>query len=166
MIDGPKGRDPYRHGGHAPQDLSGRVLGGRYRLGNVVGTGGSGSVYLAQDMTLGRQVAVKVLHTTLTNSPAFVERFTAEARTAASLSSSHVVRVFDWGVDGRAFLVTEYLAGGSLRSILDSGRTLSPSQVLTVSLEACRALDHAHAQGIVHRDIKPANIPSFREILR
>ncbi|MEE2769337.1 MAG: protein kinase [Actinomycetota bacterium] len=158
MIDGPKGRDPYRHGGHAPQDLSGRMLGGRYRLGNVVGTGGSGSVYLAQDMTLGRQVAVKVLHTTLIDNPAFVDRFKAEARTAASLSSSHVVRVFDWGVDGRAFLVTEYLAGGSLRSILDSGRTLSPSQVLTVSLEACRALDHAHAQEIIHRDIKPANI--------
>jgi len=158
VNEGPRGRDPYRHGGHAPQDLSGRVFGGRYRLGTVVGTGGSGSVYLAQDMSLGREVAVKVLHTNLTADPAFVERFKAEARTAASLTSSQVVRVFDWGVDGRAYLVTEYLAGGSLRSILDSGRTLSPSQVLSVFLEACRALDHAHAQGIVHRDVKPANL--------
>ena len=158
MNEGPRGRDPYRHGGHAPQDLSGRVFGGRYRLGTVVGTGGSGSVYLAQDMSLGREVAVKVLHTNLAADPAFVERFKAEARTAASLTSSQVVRVFDWGVDGRAYLVTEYLAGGSLRSILDSGRTLSPSQVLSVFLEACRALDHAHAQGIVHRDVKPANL--------
>ena len=158
MNEGPGGRDPYRHGGHASQDLSGRVFGGRYRLGTVVGTGGSGSVYLAQDMSLGREVAVKVLHTDLAADPAFVERFKAEARTAASLTSSQVVRVFDWGVDGRAYLVTEYLAGGSLRSILDSGRTLSPSQVLSVFLEACRALDHAHAQGIVHRDVKPANL--------
>ena len=158
MNEGPRGRDPYRHGGHAPQDLSGRVFGGRYRLGTVVGTGGSGSVYLAQDMSLGREVAVKVLHTNLAADPAFVERFKAEARTAASLTSSQVVRVFDWGVDGQAYLVTEYLAGGSLRSILDSGRTLSPSQVLSVFLEACRALDHAHAQGIVHRDVKPANL--------
>ena len=150
MNEGPRGRDPYRHGGHAPQDLSGRVFGGRYRLGTVVGTGGSGSVYLAQDMSLGREVAVKVLHTNLAVDPAFVERFKAEARTAASLTSPHVVRVFDWGVDGQAYLVTEYLAGGSLRSILDSGRTLSPSQVLSVFLEACRALDHAEAQGIVH----------------
>ncbi|SVA08736.1 uncharacterized protein METZ01_LOCUS61590, partial [marine metagenome] len=158
VNEGPRGRDPYRHGGHAPQDLTGRVFGGRYRLGTVVGTGGSGSVYLAQDMSLGREVAVKVLHTNLAADPAFVERFKAEARTAASLTSSQVVRVFDWGVDGQAYLVTEYLAGGSLRSILDSGRTLSPSQVLSVFLEACRALDHAHAQGIVHRDVKPANL--------
>jgi len=109
-------------------------------------------------MTMGREVAVKVLHTNLAVDPAFVERFKAEARTAASLTSPHVVRVFDWGVDGQAYLVTEYLAGGSLRSILDSGRTLSPSQVLSVFLEACRALDHADAQGIVHRDVKPANL--------
>ena len=65
---------------------------------------------------------------------------------------------FDWGVDEQAYLVTEYLGGGSLRSILDSGRTLSPSQILQITLEACRALDHAHAQGIIHRDLKPANL--------
>lgn len=158
MNEGPRGRDPYRHGGHAPRDLSGRVFGGRYRLGTVVGTGGSGSVYLAQDMSLSRQVAVKVLHTNLAADPTFVERFKTEAQTAASLTSSEVVRVFDWGIDGRAYLVTEYLAGGSLRSILDSGRTLSPSQILAVFLEACRGLDHAHSQGIVHRDVKPANL--------
>jgi len=134
------------------------MLGGRYRLGGVIGTGGSGTVYLADDLSLGRQVAVKVLHSSLVGDEAFVERFRAEARLVASLADPHVVAIYDWGVDGQAYLVTEYLGGGSLRSILSSGRTLSPSQMLMVSLEACRALDHAHRQGIVHRDVKPANL--------
>ena len=142
----------------SPQNISGRTFGGRYRLQNIVGTGGSGSVYLAIDLSLNRQVAVKVLHTKLAQYPGFVERFKTEAKVAASLTSSHTVRVFDWGVDEQAYLVTEYLGGGSLRSILDSGRTLSPSQILQITLEACRALDHAHAQGIIHRDLKPANL--------
>jgi len=136
----------------------GRMLGGRYRLGGVIGTGGSGTVYLADDLSLGRRVAVKVLHSSLVGDEAFIGRFRTEARLVASLADPHVVAIYDWGVDGQAFLVTEYLGGGSLRSILSSGRTLSPSQMLTVALEACRALDHAHRQGIVHRDVKPANL--------
>jgi len=136
----------------------GRMLGGRYRLGGVIGTGGSGTVYQADDLSLGRRVAVKVLHSSLVGDEAFVGRFRTEARLVASLADPHVVAIYDWGVDGQAFLVTEYLGGGSLRSILSSGRTLSPSQMLTVALEACRALDHAHRQGIVHRDVKPANL--------
>ena len=136
----------------------GRMLGGRYRLGGVIGTGGSGTVYLADDLSLGRQVAVKVLHSSLVGDEAFVERFRSEARLVASLADPHVVAIYDWGVDGQAYLVTEYLGGGSLRSILASGRTLAPSQMLMVALEACRALDHAHRQGIVHRDVKPANL--------
>ena len=138
--------------------MGGRLLGGRYRLGEAIGTGGSGTVYLADDLSLGRQVAVKVLHSSLVGDEAFVERFRSEARLVASLADPHVVSIFDWGVDGQAYLVTEYLGGGSLRSILSAGRTLSPSQMLMVSLEACRALDHAHRQGIVHRDVKPANL--------
>ncbi len=136
----------------------GRMLGGRYRLGGVIGTGGSGTVYLADDLSLGRQVAVKVLHSSLVGDEAFVERFRSEARLVASLADPHVVAIYDWGVDGQAYLVTEYLGGGSLRSILSSGRTLTPSQMLMVALEACRALDHAHRQGIIHRDVKPANL--------
>ena len=122
------------------------------------GTGGSGTVYLADDLSLGRQVAVKVLHPSLVGDEAVVERFRSEARLVASLADPHVVAIYDWGVDGQAYLVTEYLGGGSLRSILSSGRTLTPSQMLMVALEACRALDHAHRQGIVHRDVKPANL--------
>ena len=77
----------------SPQNISGRTFGGRYRLQNIVGTGGSGSVYLAIDLSLNRQVAVKVLHTKLAQYPGFVERFKTEAKVAASLTSSHTVRV-------------------------------------------------------------------------
>ncbi|MBJ30225.1 MAG: hypothetical protein CL466_02245 [Acidimicrobiaceae bacterium] len=160
MTDGFSDGAPAGPSAAPPQSgpAPGRMLGGRYRLGNVIGTGGSGTVYLADDLSLGRQVAVKVLHSSLVGDEAFVERFRTEARLVASLADPHVVAIYDWGVDGQAYLVTEYLGGGSLRSILSSGRTLSPSQMLTVALEACRALDHAHRQGIVHRDVKPANL--------
>ena len=156
MTDGFSDGAPAGPGGAMP--APGRMLGGRYRLGGVIGTGGSGTVYLADDLSLGRQVAVKVLHPSLVGDEAFVERFRSEARLVASLADPHVVAIYDWGVDGQAYLVTEYLGGGSLRSILSSGRTLTPSQMLMVALEACRALDHAHRQGIVHRDVKPANL--------
>ncbi len=156
MTDGFTDGAPAGPGGAMP--APGRMLGGRYRLGGVIGTGGSGTVYLADDLSLGRQVAVKVLHSSLVGDQAFVERFRAEARLVASLADPHVVAIYDWGVDGQAYLVTEYLGGGSLRSILSSGRTLTPSQMLMVALEACRALDHAHRQGIIHRDVKPANL--------
>ncbi|MDG2429017.1 MAG: PASTA domain-containing protein [Acidimicrobiales bacterium] len=156
MTDGFSDRTSAGPEGHMP--VPGRMLGGRYRLNGVIGTGGSGTVYLADDLSLGRQVAVKVLHSSLVGDEAFVERFRTEARLVASMADPHVVAIYDWGVDGQAFLVTEYLGGGSLRSILSSGRTLAPSQMLMVALEACRALDHAHRQGIVHRDVKPANL--------
>ena len=156
MTDGFTDGPPANPGGAMP--APGRMLGGRYRLGGVIGTGGSGTVYLADDLSLGRQVAVKVLHSSLVGDQAFVERFRTEARLVASLADPHVVAIYDWGVDGQAYLVTEYLGGGSLRSILSSGRTLTPSQMLMVALEACRALDHAHRQGIIHRDVKPANL--------
>lgn len=156
MTDGFTDGAPAGPGGAMP--APGRMLGGRYRLGGVIGTGGSGTVYLADDLSLGRQVAVKVLHSSLVGDQAFVERFRTEARLVASLADPHVVAIYDWGVDGQAYLVTEYLGGGSLRSILSSGRTLTPSQMLMVALEACRALDHAHRQGIIHRDVKPANL--------
>ena len=145
-------------GGPASSSPIGQLVDGRYRLSEAIGTGGSGTVYLAEDISLGRRVAVKVLHTAASRDPAFVRQFRAEAQAVASLNSPHVVDVYDWGVDGQAYLVTEYLGGGSLRSILASGRTLSPSQVLVLALDACRGLDHAHSKGLVHRDVKPANL--------
>ena len=136
----------------------GRVLGGRYRLIAPIGAGASGRVYLADDTTLRRQVAVKILHEQLAGDPAFLKRFQAEAQVAAQLNHPHIVAVHDWGDDNGPYLVTEYLSGGSLRGILDEGQRLSRSQTLLVGLEASRALEHAHRRGLVHRDIKPSNL--------
>jgi beta-lactam-binding protein with PASTA domain/tRNA A-37 threonylcarbamoyl transferase component Bud32 len=136
----------------------GRVLGGRYRLMAVVGVGASGSVYRAYDVVLGRDVALKLLHPALASDEAFLRRFRAEARAAASLSHPHVTAVHDWGEDPAPYLVLEYLAGGSLRDLLAAGRRLSPSQAAAVGVETARALLYAHRRGLVHRDIKPANL--------
>jgi beta-lactam-binding protein with PASTA domain/serine/threonine protein kinase len=139
-------------------DQVGRVLGGRYRIIAPVGTGASAQVFLADDVTLRRRVAVKVLHPALATDEAFLRRFRAEAQAAAALNHPHVMAVYDWGEDDGPYLVLEYLGGGSLRGILDTGRLLTPSQALLVGLEAARALDFAHRRGFVHRDIKPANL--------
>jgi beta-lactam-binding protein with PASTA domain/tRNA A-37 threonylcarbamoyl transferase component Bud32 len=137
----------------------GRVLGGRYRLLAPVGTGASATVFQAEDAQLRRLVAVKVLHPSLAEDPTFLKRFRAEAQVAANLSHPNIMAVHDWGEDdGIPYLVSEFLAGGSLRGMLDRGRLLSPSQALMVALEAARGLDYAHRQGLVHRDIKPANL--------
>ncbi len=136
----------------------GRVLGGRYRLVAPIGMGASAQVYLADDVRLRRRVALKMLHDALAGDAEFLRRFRAEARAAAALSHPNVMAVYDWGDDETAFIVTEYLGGGSLRALLDRGEQLSPSQALTIGLEATRALDYAHRRGFVHRDIKPANL--------
>lgn len=136
----------------------GDELGGRYRLINAIGRGASATVYLAEDSSLRRKVAVKVLHDALAADVQFLQRFRSEARAAASLSHPHVLAVHDWGDDDVPFLVMEYLGGGSLRSLLDAGERLSPSQAIAVGLEACRGLHYAHRERLVHRDIKPANL--------
>jgi serine/threonine-protein kinase len=139
-------------------DRVGRVLGGRYRLTASLGVGASARVYLATDTQLHRQVAVKVLHDALAADPDVRRRFSTEARAAAGVNHPHLLAVYDVGDDDGPFLVTEYLAGGSLRALLDRVGTLSPSQVLLIGLEAARGLEHAHAAGLIHRDIKPANL--------
>src|SRR3954471_12978517 len=106
-------------------------MGGRYRLLSPLGSGASATVFLAEDLTLGRRVAVKVLHEALAHDDAFLKRFRAEAKAAAALSHPNIVAIYDWGEgeDG-PFLVLEYLSGGSLKDIVDAGSRLSPSQAL------------------------------------
>jgi len=137
----------------------GRVVGGRYRLLAPLGLGASADVFLADDVTLRRRVAVKVLHAALAGDESFLKRFRAEAQTVAGLRHPNIMAVYDWGEEADGpYLVLEYLGGGSLRDLLDRGHRLSPSQGLLVGLEAARALDYAHRRGLVHRDIKPANL--------
>jgi serine/threonine-protein kinase len=124
-----------------------------------LGTGASAHVYLAEDVSLQRHVAVKVLQPGLATDEAFLKRFGAEARSVASLNHPHVLRVFDWGEDTDGpYLVLEYLGGGSLRDLLDRGVRLTHSQAAHLGAEVAQGLAYAHARGLVHRDIKPANL--------
>src|SRR5680860_620704 len=139
-------------------DLTGRVLASRYRLRASIGAGGGGRVYVADDVRLRRRVAVKVLHPALADDAGFLRRFRTEAQLAASLHHPHVMAVYDWGEEGVPFMVLELLAGGSLRSLLDRGTRLTPSQAAHLGRQVTSALDYAHTRGLVHRDIKPANL--------
>ncbi len=136
----------------------GRVLGDRYRLITPLGAGASSQVFLADDTTLRRRVAVKMLHPTLADDEVFLKRFRSEAQAAAALNHPNIMAVYDWGHDGVPYLVSEYLSGGTLRAVLDAGHLLTPSQALLVGLDAVRGLDFAHRRGLVHRDIKPGNL--------
>jgi eukaryotic-like serine/threonine-protein kinase len=138
---------------------TGALLGDRYLLTRPLGAGASASVYLAEDQSLRREVAVKVLRAGPANDEAFQRRFRAEAVAVAGLNHPHVLRVFDWGeADGDAWLVTEYLSGGSLRDLLDAKGRLSPEQTVSIGTQAADGLAYAHARGFVHRDVKPANL--------
>ena len=142
-------------------ELAGRVLADRYRLTALVGAGASAQVYVADDVQLRRRVAVKVLHPALAHDPMFLRRFQAEAQAAAALNHPNLVAVYDWGQEDLPFLVSEYLEGGTLRTVLhgeQGERLLSVSQALVVGLEAARGLHYAHSRGFVHRDVKPANL--------
>src|SRR5580658_5886239 len=140
-------------------DSIGRVLGDRYRLVTALGTGASAHVYLADDVSLHRRVAIKVLHPALAADAAFLKRFRAEARAVAALNHPNILQCYDWGEeDGEPFLVLEYLAGGSLRQIFDTGARLTPAQAAKIGIEATAGLDYAHRRGLIHRDIKPANL--------
>ncbi len=140
-------------------DSIGRVLGDRYRLVTALGTGASSHVYLADDVGLHRRVAIKVLHPALAGDRAFLKRFQAEAQAVAALNHPNILQVYDWGEqDGVPYLVLEYLAGGSLRQVYDTGVLLTPQQAARIGIEAAAGLDYAHRRGLVHRDIKPANL--------
>ncbi len=136
-----------------------RVLGGRYVLGEVLGTGGMATVWRATDRVLGREVAVKVLSPQFATDPGFVARFEREARHAARLTHPQLVTVFDCGIDGgTAFIVMELVEGRTLRQVLDEAGVLPPGEAVAIAAAVCEGLEVAHAAGLVHRDIKPANI--------
>ena len=143
-----------------------QVLGGRYALRDILGTGGMATVWRATDEVLGRDVAVKMLNPEHAHDAGFLARFNREARNIAALSSSRIVAVYDCGVDDKKpYIVMELVSGRTLRQVLDDGGALPPAQAIDIATAVCEALEVAHAAGIVHRDIKPANIVlSGREV--
>ncbi|MBL8744468.1 MAG: serine/threonine protein kinase, partial [Myxococcales bacterium] len=142
----------------------GETIGHRYRLVAEIGSGGLGQVYLAEHLTLGCEVAVKLLRPAADGGDVRGTRFEREARTAASLRGAHVVQVLDHGIDqGTPYIVMELLQGESLRARLDREGMLQPVALARVLVHVARALGRAHARGIVHRDLKPENVFIVRE---
>ncbi|MET1010787.1 MAG: serine/threonine-protein kinase [Actinomycetota bacterium] len=130
----------------------------RYRLGDRLGAGGMGEVFVAHDLRLDREVALKLLRADLAQQHGMRERVVAEARLAARLTHPNVVGVLDTGEqDGRPFVVMERMSGRTLRDELADG-PMPPERVRDVGLQVLRALAAAHELGIVHRDVKPGNI--------
>ena len=123
-----------------------------------LGRGGMGVVYKARQKALGRIVALKILAPERSTDPGFAERFTAEARTLASLNHPNIVTIHDFGESGGFYhLVMEYVDGVNLRQAMTAGR-FTPEQALAIVPPVCEALQYAHDHGVVHRDIKPENL--------
>ena len=143
--------------------MTGRVIGGRYRLLARRGSGATSAVFTGVDVRDDTPIAVKLLHPDMANDPAFVDRFNAAMGQAMSLDHPNLIKVHGFGVERVAdrtylYVATEQATGGSLQDIVDRGRLLSAAQALVVGLAACRGIDHLHRSGIVHRDIRPGSI--------
>ena len=134
------------------------LLGGRYKLGEMIGTGGMADVYVAEDTRLARQVAVKILRSDLARDPTFVARFRKEALAAAALNHPGIVAVYDSGEEPAPYIVMELVSGHTLRELMHKGEGVPLKRALEIGEGILAALEYSHERGIVHRDIKPANI--------
>ena len=140
-------------------ELTGRLLGGRYRLHRSIASGGMAQVFEATDEVLARRVAVKILHPHLARDEAFVRRFRAEAVAAARLTHPSIVSVYDTVVeDGLNAIVMELVTGTTLRADIDAHGPVQLAAALAIGSQVADALAASHASGLVHRDVKPANI--------
>ncbi|HEX6702066.1 MAG TPA: protein kinase [Gaiellaceae bacterium] len=139
--------------------MIGEVIGGRYELDELVGSGGMSSVYRARDTLLERDVALKILHEHYTADDEYVERFRREARAVAQLSHPNIVTVIDRGEEeGRQFIVFEYVDGKTLKECLEKDGPMAVRRALELAIQVARGLAFAHDNGLVHRDVKPQNV--------
>jgi eukaryotic-like serine/threonine-protein kinase len=150
----------------------GTIIRGRYRLEELLGRGGMGSVWRAEHLELGSKVAVKLLEAGVGSDERTLTRFSREARAASALKSKNVVQVLDHGIDeGRAFIAMELLIGESLRARIARTNGMVAVEALRFITELLRAIHKAHEGGIVHRDLKPDNVfivkdePEFVKVL-
>ncbi len=152
-------------GTSSPLVFRGAVVAGRYRLDDVLGTGGMGSVWSATHLGIGQQVAIKFVWANLIRQADLLQRFDREAKAAGQIKSRHVPQVYDNGSlqDGTPFLAMELLHGETLFKRIHKQGPIPLAEAITILEQVCRALGRAHALGIIHRDIKPDNIYLARE---
>jgi eukaryotic-like serine/threonine-protein kinase len=137
----------------------GMLVAGRYRIDSLLGCGGMGQVYRAEDLKLEQPVALKFFAPRLQAQPAAVACFYREVRLSRQVAHPNVCRVFDIGeAEGRAFLIMEYVAGEDLACLQRRNGRLAPDRALDVARQLCLGLAAAHAAGVLHRDLKPANV--------
>ncbi|MDX2093877.1 MAG: serine/threonine-protein kinase [Kofleriaceae bacterium] len=150
--------------GSFARGLVGIVLDGRYRLDALLGEGGMGAVFRAQQLAMDRRVAVKLLKPHLTQNAEAAERFVREARSTLKVESPHVAKVFDFGITphGDYYIAMEYLDGRTAQRELEIDGPFSPARTLHVARHALHALGAAHKRGLVHRDLKPENLLLMR----
>ncbi|NNV05066.1 Stk1 family PASTA domain-containing Ser/Thr kinase [Geobacillus sp. C56-T2] len=139
--------------------LIGKRLNDRYKIISLIGGGGMANVYLARDIILERDVAVKVLRLDFANDDRFIKRFRREAQAATSLNHEHIVSIYDVGEEeGVYYIVMEYVRGSTLKQYIQQHAPLPVEQALSIMDQLTSAIAHAHENGIIHRDIKPQNI--------
>ncbi|CAN5835996.1 hypothetical protein BH11MYX2_BH11MYX2_20660 [soil metagenome] len=146
--------------------MLGKILDGRYQIKKAIGEGGMGTVYSAMQMSVDREVAIKVVHPSISTEREAAKRFLREARLASRLNAPNIVNVYDFGQSDEniLYLVMEMVKGATLGAMLLAMGSLPPSRVVGMALQLCDALEAAHQQGIVHRDLKPGNIIVAREM--
>jgi eukaryotic-like serine/threonine-protein kinase len=138
---------------------AGDVLGGRYEIVKLLGQGGMGAVYKAQDRELDRPVALKLIRAEMASSPSILARFKQELLLSRQVTHKNVVRIYDLGdADGVKFITMEFVEGRDLRTLIQEKRKFSPEQAVEVIHQVCQALEAAHGVGVIHRDLKPQNI--------
>jgi serine/threonine-protein kinase len=139
--------------------VEGTIIDGRYRVLNRLGSGGMADVYCAEDLQLGRKVALKMLYRRFAEDAEFLERFRREASSAAGLQHPNVVGVYDRGEeDGTPYIAMEYVEGRTLKEIVRDGGPLEPGRAIDLVEQVLRAARFAHKRGIIHRDLKPHNV--------
>ena len=139
---------------------AGQLLAGRFKVINLIGQGGMGSVYKAQDLYIKRTVALKLLHKEFASKPIVIQRFQKEVEAIAKLSHRSIVKVHDLGSaeDGCQYMVMDLVEGKSLDAILKEKHHLPVAEALDIITQVADAVQHAHANGVIHRDLKPSNI--------
>jgi len=139
--------------------MVGETLADRWKLEELVGTGGMSTVYRARDLALERNVALKLLHERYSDTDEHVERFRREARMVASLQHQNVVTIIDRGDhEGRQFIVFEFVDGENLKQLVEREGPLPVERALELAIQVARGLAYAHQNGVVHRDVKPQNV--------